>query len=158
MNYNYYIIRDFNYKKIFINKYRNKSKNGLSFFRNINFSINQENELNLNKKLKISNKIGHKKNNTISNQSKNNLNKTKKILYINNHSLNKKDDKNKKNISISNDNKNKKEIINYNHNFNDRNDKIKKIIKNCAKFLIYIIRRLLVKKYFIYFLKIVRKI
>ena len=158
MNYNYYIIRDFNYKKIFINKYRNKSKNDLSFFRNINFSINQENELNLNKKLKISNKIGHKKNNTISNQSKNNLNKTKKILYINNHSLNKKDDKNKKNISISNDNKNKKEIINYNHNFNDRNDKIKKIIKNCAKFLIYIIRRLLVKKYFIYFLKIVRKI
>ena len=158
MNYNYYIIRDFNYKKIFINKYTNKNKNDLSFFRNINFSIIQKNESNLNKKLKINDKIGHKKNNTISNQSDNDLNKTKKILYINNHSLYNKDDTNIKNISNYNNNKNTKKIINYNYNFNDRNDKIKKIIINCAKFLIYIIRKLLVKKYFIYFIKMIKKI
>lgn len=159
INFKYYKIKDINYTKLYINKYKNKKhKNHFSFCRNINFSINQKNNSNLYKKIKINkktDKISHRHNNNVINQSNTNLNKTKNIYNINIHSVYKKDDTNMKRNLEYNNNRNKTiKHINIKYDFNDRNEKVNKIIINCAKFLTKSIRKSFVKKYF----KILKKI
>ena len=154
INFKYYKIKDINYSKKYINKYKNKKhKNHFSFFRNINFSINEKNNSNLYKRIKINKKTDKKShrnnNNNIINQSDSNLNKTKKIYNINIHSVYKKDDTNmKKNLEQYCYRNKTTRHINIKYDFNDKNEKVNKIIINCAKFLTKIIKKSFVKKYF----------
>ena len=156
--FNYYTIEDINYEKKYINKYKYEKKQingGMHIFKNINFSIIQNNKTLLYKKIKISHGIDHKRNNTLLYESNKNLNKRKKIYNININSTYRKDKPNINyiyyhssiNRSNSNNSNNKKESKLDNNCF-DGNTRINKIIINCVKFLSKIIRKLLIKKYF----------
>ena len=124
----------------------------MKIFKNINFSINQNNKAFLYKKIKVPHGIDHKRYNTLVYESNRHLNKRKKIYNININSTYSKDKSNIKYIYYNSNNNssysNNKKESKLDNNCFDGNTRINKIIINCVKFLSKIIRKLLIKKYF----------
>ena len=152
--FNYYSIRDINYKKAYNKKYINNLKSGsynrpLYFYRNIYFSIKQK--INVYKKIKI-NGNSYKKNNFLTLTIKKKNNKSKKIYNMNFPNSINKDIKNNTNNNNKKINFNKKNIEIKENNL-ERNEKINKILVNCAKLLSKILTKIYLKKKFYTFKK-----
>ena len=159
--YNYYIIKDKNYNKIYNKKYSNKSakyrNHPLNITKNIDFSI-KANKMNIYKKIKIfknDKKYDNKKYKTlIQNSIKiNNIDKIHKRYDINFNTIDKKNiSKNNNEILLSKNYFLKQNNTKYDDYVNN-NKKINKIIINCVKLLTKIITKLYIKKQFQIFKK-----